>query len=232
MPERISEKFQSDLNSLKNKLLLMGGLIESMLDEVLVALVRGDARVAGSLIQRDREVDQLEKQIDQAALEILALRQPNASDLRFVTSSFKICTDLERMGDSVVNICERIQEILQFGEFPKNELLPKMLLRTKLQISKSLDAFVNQSTDLATEVLDGDTEIDRLTADVYRAMTEAMRADQNFIEVGMKIFSIAKHLERMSDHATNIAEQVVFVVKGLDIRHSRGGLVPTPFQSS
>jgi phosphate transport system protein len=232
MAERISEQFQSDLNSLKNKLLLMGGLIESMLDEVLVALARGDFQIAESIITRDRDVDQLEKQIDQAALEILALRQPNASDLRFVTSSFKICTDLERMGDSVVNICERIQEILRFGEMPQNELLPKMLLRTKLQISKALDAFVNQSTDMATEVLEGDTEIDQLTAEVYEAMTEAMKLNAGFIEVGMKIFSIAKHLERMSDHATNIAEQVVFVVKGLDIRHSRGGLGPTPFQSN
>lgn len=232
MAERISEQFQSDLNSLKNKLLLMGGLIESMLDEVLLALECGDFYMAESIIARDRDVDQLEKQIDQAALELLALRQPNASDLRFVTSSFKICTDLERMGDSVVNICERIQEILQFGKMPQNEILRSMLLRTKLQISKSLDAFVNQSTDLAAEVLAGDVEIDRLTAKVYEEMTERMRLNSNFVEVGMKIFSIAKHMERMSDHATNIGEQVVFVVKGLDIRHSRGGLGPTPFPSN
>jgi len=231
MPLRTSEQFQADLNALKNKLLLMGGLIESMLDETLIALTSGDLLVAERVIDRDRNVDQLEKQIDQLALEIIALRQPNAGDLRFVTASFKICTDLERMGDSVVNICERIREIAALGGVSEKELLPAMFIKTKDQISKSLDAFVNQSTDLAARVLDGDSEIDDLTSRVYSSVTATMKINAGLTETGMKIFSIAKHLERMGDHATNIAEQVIFVVKGLDIRHSRGALGPTPFES-
>lgn len=205
----------------------MGGTIESMLNETSEALMSSNALVAKRVIRRDREVDELEKKVDEQAIQILAIRQPAAIDLRFVTSAFKICTDLERMGDILVNICERIIELSESPQLKNYEILPRMMELTRAMIGGALDAFVNQSTDVATRVLESDREIDDLTRQVYRELVEIMKSDPLAVERGMKLFFIAKHLERLADHATNIGEQVVFTVKGLDIRHSHAP-GPTP----
>ncbi len=220
-----SLEFERDLKNLKEKLLLMGGTVESMLAEAADALIQNDADLARQVMRRDVEVDALEKEVDQAALQILALRQPAASDLRFVTSAFKTCTDLERMGDMTVNICERVIELSRLSPLKPYEVLPRMVELTRQMIGSALDAFVNQSTELAARVLKSDLEVDRLTSVVYLELVEIMKRSPDAVERGMKLFFIAKHLERMSDHATNIAEQVVFTVKGLDIRHQN---VPGP----
>lgn len=218
--KHISHQFEEDLVRLKESLLLMGGMIESMLSETQDALRRNDGALALKLIQRDRQLDQLEKKVDELAIEILALRQPTASDLRFVTASMKICTDLERMGDILVNVCERIVDLAKEAPLKPYRDLPQMMNLTAAMITKSLDSFVNQSSDLATEVLESDDEVDELTRMVHSELLEIMKRDSSSIDRAMSLISISKYLERMADHATNIAEQVVFTVKGLDIRHS------------
>jgi len=225
MVRHFSNQFEEDLKRLKEMLLLMGGTVESMLTEAQEALVNDDKDLARKIIRRDTEVDALEKRVDQAAIEILAIRQPTATDLRFVTSAFKICTDLERMGDIVVNVCERITEL---SSIQTSDQLLRMIELTKGMIALSLDAFVNQSVEIAAEVLDSDRDVDQLLRKVYDELIISMKKDPETIQIGIKLFFIAKYLERIADHATNIAEQVIFTVKGLDIRHSHApGPTPT-----
>lgn len=206
----------------------MGGSIESMLQDAAEALAMHSLSHARRIIERDEDVDALEKLVDQRALEILALRQPTAGDLRFVCAAFKICTDLERMGDIVVNICERVIELEGTAELKNPARLSRLFRLTKEIISRSLDCFVNQSTLIASEVLQSDQEIDSLTREIYEELMAVMKSESEKVERGMRTFFIAKHLERMADHACNIAEQVVFMVKGLDIRHSHAP-GPTPY---
>jgi phosphate transport system protein len=222
-----SQQFEEDLIKLKDSLLLMGGLIESMLKEATEALMTHDSKIAQRVVDRDSDLDQLEKKVDEQAVQILALRQPAAQDLRFVTASMKICTDLERMGDIIVNICERVVELSQFPPIKSYRDLPQMMRVTGTMISKSIDAFVNLSLEEATEVLASDDEIDDLFIKIWDELLQMMKYDQKILEPGMKLLFIAKYLERLADHATNISEQVVFTVKGLDIRHS-GSPRPTP----
>ncbi len=221
-------QFDQDLDRLKELLLLMGGTIESMLQDAAEALAMRSLVHARRIIERDEDVDALEKLVDQRAIEILALRQPTAGDLRFVCAAFKICTDLERMGDIVVNICERVIELDGVAELKNPAQLSRLFRLTKEIISRSLDCFVNQSTLIASEVLLSDQEIDTLTREIYSELMLVMKSESDKVERGMRTFFIAKHLERMADHACNIAEQVVFMVKGLDIRHSHAP-GPTPY---
>lgn len=215
-----SLQFEEDLSRLKDTLLLMGGMIEATLKDTNEALLSNNYDLATKIIAQDKQLDQLEKKVDEQAIQILALRQPTASDLRFVTASMKICTDLERMGDILVNICERVQDLSKFPLLKPYKDLPKMMKLASIMITKSLDAFVNQSPEIANEVLQSDDEVDDLTRLIHEELLEMMKQKPDVIDRAMSLLSIAKYLERMADHATNIAEQVVFTVKGLDIRHS------------
>jgi len=225
--KHISKQFEEDLVHLKDTLLLMGGMIESMLQETHEALVTDNPQMAAKVIDRDNQLDQMEKQVDEIAIQILALRQPTATDLRFVTACMKICTDLERMGDIIVNICERVIELSQYKPIKPYEDLPKMMKLTATMVTKALDAFVKQSLESADIVLRSDDEIDEYFRHIFGELVELMKLKPENVDVAMKLTFIAKYLERMADHATNIAEQVVFTVKGLDIRHS-GQQSPTP----
>ena len=222
-----SQQFDEDLKRLKESLLLMGGMIESMLKETSDALVGHQSEIARRVIERDNDLDQLEKKVDEQAIQILALRQPAAQDLRFVTASMKICTDLERMGDIIVNICERLVELAKFAPPKSYNDLPKMMKKTGEMITHSIDAFVNLSLDIATDVLRADDEIDELFRRIWEELLQMMKQNPSVLEAGIKLLFIAKHLERLADHSTNIAEQVIFTVKGLDVRHT-GHPRPTP----
>lgn len=217
--EKTQRVFAADLQSLKDGLLLMGGVVESMLSEAESALMGLDQELARRVQDRDQEVDQIEKHVDELAIQILALRQPAAVDLRFVTSALKISKDLERMGDEVKNICERIEEI---GEAPKphqTEDLFLMIKKCRHLIKCSLDSFVHLSSQEAGQVLELDDEIDRMHRRIRSDLTNAMKAQPSEVETASKLISMAKSLERIGDHAINVAEQVIFTVEGLDIRH-------------
>lgn len=223
-----SQHFEEDLTRLKDNLLLMGGMIESMLKEATSALLSGNEEMALKVIEQDKQLDQLEKKVDEQAIEILALRQPAAGDLRFVAASMKICTDLERMGDIIVNICERASELSHLPPLKPYDDLPKMMELTSTMITKALDAFVNQSAEMAATVLDSDDVIDSYFRKICSELIGMTQKNGQIMESALKLIFIAKYLERMADHSTNIAEQVIFTVKGLDIRHSGPPPMPTP----
>jgi phosphate transport system protein len=227
MLKHTSQLYEADLEKLKSTLVLMGGMIESMLTETNQALLNNDGKLARQIIDRDNQLDQMEKKLDEIAIQILALRTPAASDLRMVTASMKICTDLERMGDIIVNICERVEELSRFQPLKPYQDLPRMMMATSRMITTSIDAFVKQSPDLAAVILSSDDEIDGYFKKIFDELISMIKENPASAEQAIKLIFIAKYLERMADHATNIAEQVIFTVKGLDIRHS-GHPAPTP----
>lgn len=231
-----AKAFEADLNSLKESLLLMGGVVESMLKEAQEAFRSKDPALARLVIERDDDVDRVEKSVDELAIQILALRQPAARDLRFVSTALKISKDLERMGDEVVNICERLSELADLG--PSEDFnqvdqsgISKLFEMSQSAMTRSLDAFVSLSSQQAGEILKVDDQIDRLYKEVYLQFVKEMKQRPAEVERVLKLTAICKYLERIADHASNLAEEVIFVVEGLDIRHEPA-ILPTPEQSS
>lgn len=227
MSERSTETPTSELEELKENLLLMGGTIESMMAEAEVAMSHIDAELAEKIIERDEQVDQMEKSIDELAISILSFRQPASRDLRFVTSSMKIITDIERMGDTIKNICERVSELSHLPRVSPNSEIGQLFRKSSELITKCLDGFVNFSSQEAGKTLALDHEIDQMHIKIYKELVEQMQKDPEHIPSLLKYLYIAKYLERIADHATNISEQVIFMVEGLDIRHIPE-VAPTP----
>jgi phosphate transport system protein len=185
----------------------------------LRALLERDSALAQRTIEADRIVDRLEIEIDGLCLQILARRQPVASDLRFVTMVLKAVTDLERMGDLAVNISERVLELNSEPPLKPYVDLPRMADETQMMLREALDAFVAKDADRARRVIDRDQMIDDLYAQIFRELLTYMMEDAKNVYRATRLQSIAKYLERIADHATNLAEFVVFMVKGSDIRH-------------
>lgn len=210
-----------ELFRLRDDLLLMGGIVESMLFEAKEALEKHSPKLARQVIDRDEQVDQMEKELDERAISILALRQPAASDLRFVAAALKIITEVERMGDVIRNICERILELEGLVHMQAPDELMSMFDKVHRLTGKCLDAFVKTSSDDAGRAVELDREIDEINRRMHVDLINRMKQEPQILESTLKYLYISKHLERISDHAVNIAEQVVFVEKGLDIRHTR-----------
>ena len=203
----------------------MGSHVEGIIGSSLRALVERDSVLAQRTIEADRIVDRLEIEIDGLCLQILARRQPVASDLRFVTMVLKAVTDLERMGDLGVNISERVLELNNEPPLKPYVDLPRMADQTQMMLREALDAFVAKDADRARRVIDRDQIIDDLYAQIFRELLTYMMEEAKNVYRATRLQSIAKYLERIADHATNLAEMVVFMVKGSDIRHpdSRDG---------
>lgn len=214
-----SREFEAELQTLKNALLGMGGRVETLLGDAVTALVQRDSDLARRAIAADRDVDRSEMEVDELTLKILALRQPVGSDLRFLATALKIVTDLERVGDLCVNMCERVLELNTEPQLKPYIDLPRMAARVSGILRLSLDAYVSGSVDKAQEVLAGEQAIDDLNVQIFRELVSYMVEDPRTITRAMRLIFIAKYLERISDHATNIAEQVIFMVKGSDVRH-------------
>jgi phosphate transport system protein len=217
--QHTDREYEGELRSLREQLLLMGAKVEEMLANCMKALVEKDSALAHRMIEYDKEIDGLEVAIDDHCLRILARRQPVASDLRFLTTALKIVTDLERIGDLGVNICERTIELNAEPPLKPYIDLPKMAEVVQGMIREALDAFVAQNAERAQSVLERDHIVDAYYGQVFRELLTYMMADTNTINRAIKIQSVAKYLERMGDHATNLAEMVVFMVRGKDIRH-------------
>ena len=217
--EHTDQEFEQELRHLREQLLLMGSHVEAIIGSSLRALVERDSELAQRTIEADRIVDRLEMEIDGLCLQILARRQPVASDLRFVTMVLKAVTDLERMGDLGVNISERVLELN--SELPLKPYvdLPRMADETQMMLREALDAFVAKDADRARRVIDRDQMIDDLYAQIFRELLTYMMEEAKNVYRATRLQSIAKYLERIADHATNLAEMVVFMVKGSDIRH-------------
>jgi phosphate transport system protein len=192
---------------------------EQMISDAMRALSERRPSLAEEVISRDDTLDQLEMEIDTLCYQILALEQPVASDLRFIATALKIVRDLERIGDTAVNIAERAHELIQEPELKKLIALPIMADATQRILKQSLDAFVNSDTELAQEVIKQDDTVDDLYEQIFRELLTYMLEDTRNISRALKLIFIAKNLERVGDHSANIAEMVVFMVRGQDIRH-------------
>jgi phosphate transport system protein len=220
MPTQHTDKrYEEDLKKLREDILTMGGLVEDQIQKAVSSLVDRDSNMAAMIIERDKEVNTLDVEIDDLCIRLLALHQPAAKDLRFITTALKITTDLERIGDMAVNICERALELNAEPQLKPYIDIPRMARISQRMIRESLDAFVREDTDLALKVCKDDQEVDDLNSQIFRETVSFMIEDPHTINRAMKIGFVSKYLERIADHATNIAEMVVFMVKGKSIRH-------------
>lgn len=212
--------YEADLQRLRERLLMMAAKVEEMIASSMRALLDRDSDLARATIEADHEINQLELEVDDACLRILARRQPMASDLRFITTALKLVTDLERMGDLCVNIGERVIELNEEPSLRPYLDLTKMAETVQAMVGSALDAFVAADPDRAQAVIEKDALIDAYYAEIFRVLLTYMMEDPRNIYRATRVQSIAKYLERIGDHATNLAEMVVFMVRGKDIRHA------------
>ena len=211
--------FQEELDSLKARLLEMGGLAEDRVRTAIDALVQRDPGLIIQVLEGDTPINQLHIEIDGRCVKLIALHQPMAVDLRAILSAVKINTDLERVGDLAINIAEAGSRYL--GHAPVKELvdIPKMADLAQSMLRDALDSFVRRDMALAQRVLDEDDELDTLKTMVFRELLTFMVKDPQTIEPSLDLILISRHLERIGDHATNIAEDVIFMVSAKDVRH-------------
>jgi phosphate transport system protein len=219
-------EYDAELHKLHEQLLLMGAKVEEMIASSMRSLVERDSELARRLIEFDHQINRLEVETDELCLRVLARRQPVASDLRFITIALKIVTDLERIGDLGVNICERVIELNMEPPLKPYVDLPRMAETAQGMIRDALDAFVNADEQRAGEVIERDRVVDAIYSQVFRELLTYMMEDPRNIYRALRAQSIAKYLERIGDHATNLAEMVIFMVLGKDIRHV-GSMVET-----
>ncbi|HUA57112.1 MAG TPA: phosphate signaling complex protein PhoU [Verrucomicrobiae bacterium] len=211
--------FREELEELQRKLLEMGGLVEAAIHNSIDALVERDEDKAKEVLWTEAQINQKEIEIDDLATRQLALFQPMARDLRFLTSAIKMNSDLERMGDLAVNITEGALRLMNEPAVKPLVDIPKMAGLTETMVHKALDAFAKRDADLARQVLLSDDEVDHLRDAVYDELLLFMQEERTTINRSVSLMFIAQNLERIADHATNIAEDVLFLVKGIDVRH-------------
>ena len=222
MPERVVRHFQEELDLLKTRLLEMGGLAEDRVRASVESLVTRDVSLLETVLIGDAPINQLHIEIDNRCFTLLALHQPMAVDLRAIVSAVKINTDLERVGDLAVNIAEAVSRYLRHP--PVKELIdiPGMATIAQAMLRDALDAYVRRDTGLAEAVLNQDDELDALKTQVFRELLTYMLQDPSTIEPALDLILISRHLERIGDHATNVAEDVIFMVSARDVRHHAG----------
>jgi len=222
MSERVVPHFQDELEQLKRRLLEMGGLAEDRVRAALEGLVSRDMTIIEHVLAGDKPINQLHIEIDNRCFTLLALYQPMAVDLRAIVSAVKINTDLERVGDLAINIAEAVTRYLRHP--PVKELIdiPRMARIAQTMLRDALDAYVRRDTAMAQAVLDQDDELDGLKTQVFRELLTYMLQDTAKIEPALDLILISRHLERIGDHATNVAEDVIFMVLARDVRHHSG----------
>ena len=211
--------FEFELQALKNRLLSMGALVEDRVHQAITALMERRPEAAEKIIAGDDEVNELQIEIDDRCLKLIALQQPMASDLRLITAAMKINADLERIGDQAVNIAESSLKILEHPPLKPLIDIPRMAELAEKMTRDSLESFVRKDAALARSVLERDDEVDSLKDHVFRVLLTYMMADPGTIERALGLILVSRHLERIADHATNIAEDVIFVVEAKDVRH-------------
>jgi phosphate transport system protein len=211
--------FEEELQVLKQRLLNMGAMVEDRVHQAVKALMERRLDVAESIVAGDTAVNELQIEIDDRSLKLLALQQPMATDLRLITAAMKINADLERIGDQAVNIAENVVKLMPQPPLKPLIDIPRMAEITEAMTRDSLDAFVKKDVRLARSVLERDDEVDQLKDTVFRVLLTYMMADPGTIERALSLILISRNLERIADHATNIAEDVIFLVEAKDVRH-------------
>jgi phosphate transport system protein len=220
MTERPQRHFQDELEALKSRLLQMGGLAEERLGTAMRGLVERNAALVDDVISGDAAINALHIEIDDRCFKLLALHQPMAVDLRAIVAAVKINTDLERVGDLAVNIAEAVRRNLRHAPVKALIDIPRMAGIAQQMLRDALDAFVRRDTGLAQNVLEADDSLDALKTQVFRELLTYMLQDPHTIEPSLDLILISRHLERIGDHATNVAEDVIFMVSARDVRHA------------
>jgi len=213
-------EYENELGRLREQVLFMGARVEEMIETAMRAFTERNTELARETIDADRQIDQLELDIDELCLKVLARRQPVASDLRFITTTLKLVTDLERIGDLGVNICERVVELGDEPSLPMNASVLRISQAAVGMLHDALDAFVAGDAVKAELVMDRDKTVDAYYAQLFPELVAHMMADPRVVYRATRLQSIGKYLERIADHSTNLAEMVVFMVKGEDVRHA------------
>lgn len=211
--------FQTELAALRNQLLRMGGVVEERVRRAVQSLVERREDDARQVIATDGEVNQLQIEIDDRCLRLLATQAPLAADLRLVTSAMKINADLERVGDLAVNIAENALTLIPLPPLKPLIDIPRMAAVAQGMVRDALDAFVRRDAVLAREVLSRDDQVDDLKDQVFRELLTYMMADPGTIQRALALILVSRHLERIADHATNVAEDVIFIAEAKDVRH-------------
>ncbi len=212
-------RFHLGLDELKQKLLAMGGLAEQAVDRAIEAYRQRDLGLCRMVLDGEAAINEAEREIDELALDLLAMQQPMAVDLRFIVAVVKINADLERVGDQAVNIVERVEDMsaLPPGDLPVD--IPRMASQASAMVRQALESFVQGDADLARSVLEKDDVVDRMKDEAFVALDRLMHDAPEMTRQAFDALLVARNLERVADHATNIAEDVIFWVRGADVRH-------------
>ena len=212
--------FADELDDLKERLLYMGGLVETAVHHGVHAFLDRNSQLAETVARElEPEINRLEVELDQGVLRLLALQQPMAVDLRFLAAVLKINNDLERIADLAVNIVQAVLRNPDLGGGSREVDLPRMAERTQMMVHTALDSLVSRNAELARQVLNTDDEVDRIRDQIFRELIGRMTREPDAVERALSLLFVARNLERISDHATNIAEDVIFWVEGVDVRH-------------
>jgi len=212
--------FDRDIEEIKQLLLRMGGMVEQQMGDSVRALLERDTDLAQHVIERDREIDQMELLIDQKTIELMAVMQPAASDLRFVATIMKITPELERVADLAQDVCERAIELNREPQLKPSSQIPLLAENAQRMVREALDSFVRGDVELARAVIRQDDVVDQLTEDSFRSLLTYMLENPRNIASAIRLTFIGKYFERMADNATNICEMVVYLVEGKMIKHS------------
>lgn len=215
----MERKFQEELDELKRMLLSMGAKVEKNIGDANEALINRDGVLARDVVERDAEIDLEEIRIDELCLSLIALRQPVARDLRFITTALKIVKDMERIGDMAGDISHRALQVLKEPPLVVLKDLRKLTRAAQKMLNDALDSFVHQDVVQARRVIQDDDQVDQYHRNLFKELIEVMVKDPRTVPQATHLISVIKYLERIGDHSTNIAEMVVFLVEGRDIRH-------------
>ncbi len=213
-------RFQQGLDELRSKLLAMGGLAEQAVDRACQAYIDRDLKRCHLVLENESLINAAEREIDELAFDLLALQQPMAVDLRFILAVTKINSDLERVGDQAVNIVERVMDMI---ELPVADLpidIPRMATASSAMVRRALESFIEGKAELAQAVLEMDNVVDRMKDEAFISLTRKMNESPETTRQALDALLVARNLERVADHATNIAEDVIFWVRGADVRHN------------
>jgi phosphate transport system protein len=212
-------RFHQGLDELKHKLLFMGGLAEQAVDRAIHAYVTRDRDICQRVLEDEKVINASEREIDEIAVDLLAMQQPMAVDLRFLFAVIKINADLERVGDQAVNIAERVLDMskLPLAELPVD--IPRMASLAAAMVHQALQAFIEENAELAQSILEKDDVVDAINRDAFDSLSQVMQENPALTRQALDALIVARNLERVADHATNIAEDVIFWVRGADVRH-------------
>ncbi|GJQ22051.1 MAG: hypothetical protein HBSIN02_24060 [Bacteroidia bacterium] len=211
--------FEQELEQLRTTIIRMASLVDEQIDAGVRAILEPDVDLARRVIERDQDVDAFDNDIDHLCMRMFALTQPVAIDLRLLMAALKINNELERIGDIAVNLAERVEPLARHAAFVKKTRISEMANAARTMVKHAIDAFVNSDANLARAILEEDDRIDSLDAENFRKMIEAMQESPEHILPASHVMMVSRHIERMADHATNIAEDVIFIINARIIKH-------------